>query len=82
MHRYLIISFLMYTALNAHYCWQIKNVDRKHLCESKFEGKKSCWMIQDSDMRAYCEATAEHRNSCWMIKENDLRQMCRAETGF
>ena len=82
MYRYLLLFFLLYTTVQAQYCWQIKNTDKKHLCESKFEGKRSCWLIKDNDMKAYCEASAEHKNSCWKIKENDLRQMCRAETGF
>ncbi|BAF71547.1 hypothetical protein [Sulfurovum sp. NBC37-1] len=82
MYRVLIACFLMYTTLHAAHCWQIRNEDKRHLCESKFEGKKSCWLIKENDMKAYCEATAEHKNSCWLIKENDLRQMCRAETGF
>jgi hypothetical protein len=64
--------------LGAH-CWKIRNEDRKHLCEAKFEHKKSCWQIKNSDTRAYCEATAEGKRSCWKIKENDLKAMCEAE---
>lgn len=75
------ILFLSNTLYAAH-CWQIKNADKRHLCESKFEGKRACWQIKNSDMQAYCEATSEHKRSCWKIKENDLRQMCRAETGY
>jgi len=82
MFKSLITFFLLYSAAHAQYCWLIKNEDKKHLCESRFEGKRSCWLIKDNDMKAYCEAAAEHKNSCWKIKENDLKQMCRAETGF
>jgi hypothetical protein len=82
MHKYLTIFMILGGILHAAHCWQIKNEDKRHLCESKFEGKKACWQIKSRDMQAYCEATAEHKRSCWKIKENDLKQMCRAETGF
>jgi hypothetical protein len=82
MHKYLTIFMILGGILHAAHCWKIKNEDKRHLCESKFEGKKACWQIKSRDMQAYCEATAEHKRSCWKIKENDLKQMCRAETGF
>jgi hypothetical protein len=77
--KYLLLFSFTYTLFSASHCWEIKNEDRRHLCEVKFEHQKRCWQIKSSDMRAYCEATAEGQRSCWKIKEHDLKAMCEAE---
>jgi len=72
------ILLLTLGASGGQYCWQIRDPDRKALCESRFEGQNACWKIQNRDLQAYCEATALGKNSCWKIKEHDLQMFCKA----
>jgi hypothetical protein len=77
----LLLIAVLFGFADAGDCWQIKNKDKRHYCESVTEGKRNCWMIKDNDKKHYCESVAYGKNNCWMIKERDLRTMCKSEIG-
>ena len=77
-----LIMVLLSVFLAAGTCWKIKNKDKRALCESKNEHKKSCWKIKEKDLRAYCESSAYGKKNCWKIKNRDKRAMCEAESTY
>jgi len=71
-----LLILLITINLQAGDCWAIHNKDKRYLCESEMEMKRSCWKIKDKDLRAYCENSAYGKKSCWKIKDKDLRAYC------